>query len=454
MSRSAAIQEHEVVRLYLRRVCGHIKAKSVHSDIQQELLAHLEELVEEKEQEGYGQKEAIRLAVAQMGDPDDVGRQFHQAHKPRANWGLLALVAVFVAIALTAMYSVQLAGNQRMTTDFLVNKMVYIGIGLGIMAGLYFFFDYRKLQKYSWHLYGLTVLVMIVLAYFGNQVNGKKGWISIPYFTFDGVWICLHLFILSIIGILLRSSEKAATAGKGRRIVYGLKDMLFCFVLPCLLFLSMSTHTYLFIYLTCLVIVMTVYVRRWLLLSSGMLAAVVMLGLYLLFDRSFQYILSERLSSFLKLTDNPDSTYMTRMSVQAIHDGGLWGQGFGVSNRTLPFIHSEMIFTYLTYSMGWVMAGLILTVVIMFMAQIGIMISRLRDRYAKGLVIGLFSILCLQFLWCIGMSFGWLPMTEMRLPFISYGGTSTLLELSAIGLFLSAYRRKDMIPSPSQPLQT
>ncbi|WP_042170929.1 FtsW/RodA/SpoVE family cell cycle protein [Paenibacillus gorillae] len=453
MSRSEAIQEHEVVRLYLKRVCGHIKAKSVHDDIQQELLAHLEELVEEKEQEGFGRKEAIRLAVAQMGDPDDVGRQFHQAHKPRMNWGLLAVVAVFIAIALTAMYSVQLGWNKRIPTDFLMDKMVYIGIGLGIMAGLYFFFDYRKLQKYSWHLYGLTVFVMIILMYFGNQVNGKRGWISIPYFSFDGVWICLHFFILSMVGLLNVSGQKAAAAGKLRQIVYGFRDMLVFFALPSILFLWMKTHTYLVIYLTCLVIVMTVYARKWL-LASGVMAAAGMFGLYLLFNRPFQYILSERLGSFFKLTENPDSIYMTRMSVQAIHDGGLWGQGFGVSNRTLPSIHSDMIFSYLTYSMGWVMAGLILAVVITFMAQIGIMISRLRDRYAKGLVIGLFSILCLQFIWCIGMSFGWLPMTGMRLPFISYGGTSTLLELSAIGLFLSAYRRKDMIPSPSQQLQT
>ncbi|MFF2094117.1 FtsW/RodA/SpoVE family cell cycle protein [Paenibacillus sp. NPDC058174] len=454
MSRSEAIQEHEVVRLYLKRVCGHIGAKSVHDDIQQELLAHLEELVEEKEQEGFGQKEAIRLAVAQMGDPDDVGRQFHQAHKPKANWGLLAVVAVFIAIALTAMYSVQLARNPRISADFLMDKMVYIGIGLGIMAGLYFFFDYRKLKKYSWHLYGLTVLVMIMLPYLSYQINGRSGWVPIASLSFDGVWICLHLFILSIVGLLSMSGDKAAASGKLRRIAFGFRDMLVLFVLPSFLFLRMSSPTYLVIYLICLIILMTVYAHRWLLLSSGLLTASVMFSLYLLTNKPFQYTLFVRLSSFFNLTGNPDSMYMTRMSVQAIREGGLWGQGLGASNETLRFIQNDMIFTYLTYSMGWVMAGLILVVVITFMAQIGIMINRLRDRYAKGLVIGLFSLLCLQFIWCIGMSFGWLPIISIRLPFISYGGTSTLLELSAMGLFLNIYRRKDMIASPSQQLQT
>nr|WP_253944916.1 FtsW/RodA/SpoVE family cell cycle protein [Paenibacillus sp. NEAU-GSW1] len=146
-----------------------------------------------------------------------------------------------------------------------------------------------------------------------------------------------------------------------------------------------------------------------------------------------------------------------RNSIKAIHEGGIWGRGFGMPNEKLPFIHSEMIFTYLTYSMGWVMGGLIVAAAIALAIHVGGMIRGLRDRYAKALVIGLFSILCLQFVWVIGMSFGLLPIIAVTLPFISYGSSYTTIELLMMGIMLSIYRRKDMVGSlgdSTSPMKT
>ncbi|MFX3634521.1 MAG: FtsW/RodA/SpoVE family cell cycle protein [Candidatus Pristimantibacillus sp.] len=120
----------------------------------------------------------------------------------------------------------------------------------------------------------------------------------------------------------------------------------------------------------------------------------------------------------------------------------------------MPYIYSDMLFTYLVYSLGWVAGVAIATVVLMLAGRIAGIVTKLHDPYAKNLVIGLFSIIGVKFLWSIAMSVGLLPMTSMRLPFIGYGGTSTILEMAAIGVILSVYRRKDMIPRQAASTQS
>lgn len=73
--------QYESIQEYLVQVCRHVKARDVHRDIKVEMQNHLDELVEDKLNEGLSEDEAVRAALVQMGDPDQIGKQLHAAHK-------------------------------------------------------------------------------------------------------------------------------------------------------------------------------------------------------------------------------------------------------------------------------------------------------------------------------------------------------------------------------------
>lgn len=112
MSRQERLDE------YIRQVCSHIRNQEVHTLISLELESHLADKIEDYEPQGYSKEQAISQAIADMGDPALVGKQFHQAHKPRMEWSVIAIVAALIGFGLLVMYS--LSRTQAESLDRMV----------------------------------------------------------------------------------------------------------------------------------------------------------------------------------------------------------------------------------------------------------------------------------------------------------------------------------------------
>lgn len=451
MTLSRDITQNEGVVRYLEQVCRHIRARDVHNDIRAELVGHLEELVDVMvTKEGLSEDQAIHRAIQQMGDPDQIGGQLHQVHKPRTEWGLIALIAVFIGIGLLAMYAVQLVVDERFSM-IVSNTLLHVSIGVVVMIAFYFL-DYRKLQRYSWHLYGFTIFLLLCAELRGHQVNGRSGWIYIGGYFIDVYSFTHYLFIIAIAGIIL-SSKRDVHKGMWRRAMLSVREAAVYFIVPGLLFVLGNAIPEFIVYCVVLLVLLIV-TRRFELIGMGCVALVLLFyGMVTIKPMYFSLMMS-RLSGYINPAASPDSAYMTMKSLSAIRSAGMWGQGLGAENPSLTYIYSDMLFTYLVYSLGWVAGIAIVTVVLMLAGRIAGIVTKLHDPYAKNIVIGLFSIIGVKFLWSIAMSVGLLPMTSMRLPFIGYGGTSTILEMAVIGVILSVYRRKDMIPRQAASTQS
>ncbi|NLK51128.1 MAG: FtsW/RodA/SpoVE family cell cycle protein [Syntrophomonadaceae bacterium] len=72
-------------------------------------------------------------------------------------------------------------------------------------------------------------------------------------------------------------------------------------------------------------------------------------------------------------------------------------------------------------------------------------VTRSKDEYGRLVVIGIISLFSVQFLWNMAMTLGLVPLAAFSLPFISYGGSQLIMQMAAVGLVLSVYRRKDMV---------
>lgn len=434
------LEQHPLVRQYLESVCGKVKAKEVHEDIKLEMLSHLKERIEDKLLAGdISEDEAIADAIEQMGDPEQIGKQLHAAHKPKMEWTLLGICMLLIGIGLVAMLTVQATGEMRLGGNFLEKKLLFVMLGLGAMVCL-FFIDYRKLQRYSWHLYGFTAILLIVASQALNTINGAKQWIVVGPFAFNIVTSSTYLFMVAFAGILSRQMADEA-GGLKRKLWMMIRDIVVFFLLPTYVYLSTNALADFAIYClgTFMVLLFVGKKYKLALVGFGTLAAV---AIWLIKGSDRYSYVWWRLKGIV--VPNADSKYQAVRSIEAIQNGGMWGHGFGAVNEKLPFFYSDMLYSYLIYSFGWVSGIVIAVLALLFIARVAGMASKLQDRYAKGIIVGILAVMGIQFIWNLLMCLGMLPVSSMQLPLISLG-SYTFIELAAVGLMMGAYRRKDML---------
>lgn len=155
----------------------------------------------------------------------------------------------------------------------------------------------------------------------------------------------------------------------------------------------------------------------------------------------------KRITSFLNPDADPQgSGYHAIQSLLAIGSGGLFGRGFGVGHQKykyLPEAHTDYIFAILAEELGLVGT---LCVLFLFTALLykGLQIAlQCRRPYLRGVALGVTYLICLQALLNVGVVTGSTPSTGLPLPFISYGGTSLLFSLIAVGLLMNVARSNE-----------
>lgn len=415
------------VEQYLKQVCGHVKAKEVHADIQLEMRSHLEELVDDKLSEGLTEAEAVQQALAQMGNPDDLGKQLHAAHKPRMEWSLAAIVAIMIGIGLLAMYSLQVAylgQNIQYNVQLLFRKSFFTAIGIVLLVVIYFL-DYRKLKKYSLYIYSGTVILLVACSIYGTTINGAKRWFTAGSFTLNVYALAAYLFLIALAGMLM--SKGQAEQGKFKQAVQLVKIIVMFVLVPTLLYLQGNSFHSFIGYAFGLMIVVTYVSKSYKLFLTGAATLAVIAGSLLILMKERIYHSFERYFFFFMSSDSEWIGYQQLNVIEAVRSAGLWGNGFGVTNNKIPYLQSEMVFTHLIYSFGWVFGGAVMLLTVLFIVKAITALRTLKDSYAKGLATAMLSIIGFHFVWNIMMSFGLMPITAMNMPFISYGAQPAFL---------------------------
>lgn len=136
-----------------------------------------------------------------------------------------------------------------------------------------------------------------------------------------------------------------------------------------------------------------------------------------------------------------------RVIADAVSSAGWFGQGFAAPNPGIPYVYSDSIYPYLIYCFGWMFGIVVGMVVLLFLARMWSISNVLHDSYGKNIVTGVIVVLGLRLLLPILMGLGVVPIVSLDLPFISYGGFNHMMDFAIVGLLLSIYRRKNMIPS-------
>lgn len=425
-----SLEHNEHIREYLTTVCSQVKWKEVHEPIRQELLSHISDIIEEEQQKGVPEPEAIEKALAQMGDPVIVGDQLHKTHKPRIEWGMAALAGSLVTLGILTIYIIESSDLMRVNDSFFIKSLLSFTIGLLSIGGLYSF-DYRKIKSSSWTIYIGTVCIMVLTVLFGSKHGGIPV-LNLGLVRLSFLGITPFFFAIALSGIFSKCNWQRPL---------DLWRVIFLLTVPVILYLQAPSMSNTIIYSTVVLSLLLVSgIKRTHILLGASGPLILVIGAILLNP----YRLQRLITSFNPYGDPLGSGYPQVTSLELVRSAGLWGQSFTFPARTLPEIHTEMIFTFLVYTFGWLAGLAIIAVAVTLIIRMIRLARQIKDIYGRLLVTSLTVIFLVQFFWNIFMTIGLMPFMAIGLPFISYSGSQLLMQMAAVGLMLSIYRRKDI----------
>ncbi|WP_370294573.1 FtsW/RodA/SpoVE family cell cycle protein [Rossellomorea marisflavi] len=408
---------NEPFKDYISAVCSRIRNKDVHEEVALELEDHLHTLKEHAMKDGMSEKAAVQHAISQMGDPTTIGKQLHQTHRPTFDVTILIPVAVISVFGLVSMYFIQFQSNITGIGDIFQSSLIYYLAGLILMIAC-FFYDYRKLSRYSGVIYGGTVALLLLTQWIGVRVDGIA-YLDIGFATLHISGIIPFLLVVAFAGMF---SEGNWHAPKKAMIGIGL------LAFPILLLASDGFAAYALGLAVGLVLMTATRAK----LHQILLFGISVLALPALFQPDFFSPVSAGDGAGIRALFQTAGWFGTDPSVN-------------LSNE----MHTDYILAYMVHSFGWVSAIVTLMFTIVFTIRLIQTAKTTAHSFGRVLTIGFAAAFGTQFATAILTNIGLLPPSGITMPFMSFGGTQVLIDMMAAGLVLSIYRRRRLAPIPA-----
>ncbi len=321
------------------------------------------------------------------------------------------------------------------------------------------FMDYRALGKFRWWFYGVSLTLLVAVFGVHHTVNGAHSWIPLGSLTFEPSEIMKVAAIIWTADYMARMNEREFPDYSFRALL----PILAVFIVPFILIMKEPALGQALVLLAIMYSMLLVYVKknhaRLMLLGTGAFIAVVILAVGVFPNQAIhllehQHFLkpyqTQRIISFLDPGYQPlHAGYQVMEAQIAVGNGGLFGTGLLRGSQTsgnwVPYQWTDFIFSAIAEQLGFIGgSGLILLFVIMLYRMIRIAMTAL-DDFGAYLVTGCIGMFAFQIFENIGMNLAMTPATGFTLPFISYGGSSLIVNFIGMGLVLSvALRRRTL----------
>jgi len=346
---------------------------------------------------------------------------------------VLALVLMGLLMVTSASINVS---DQELHQPFyyFFRQLIYLSLG-GFMGFLVVQFEVETWERWSWLLLIMTILALtlVIIPGVGRSVNGSMRWIGVGPLGFQVSEFAKLAIIIYMAGYLWRHNEEIRTQLSGF-----LKPMGILAVVSLLLLREPDFGALVVIAVTTLGLMFLagMQVRHFIVLFGGAVLGLSVLAI------SAPYRLM-RLTSFLNPWAHPfDSGYQLTQSLIAFGRGGWWGMGLGKSIQKLfylPEAHTDFLFAVIAEELGLLgtlCVIILFTLLVLRIFSIGRQAQKLGQHFAGFLAYGFAMWVAIQFMVSIGVNSGILPTKGLTLPFMSYGGSSLLINCIMIALVL------------------
>ena len=351
------------------------------------------------------------------------------------DWYLLGAVLSLISIGIVAIYSVDLSRGAGLL--FFKKQLIALGLGFIILVVVSFtqYSLWRNLAKWV-YLFSLILLVLVL--FFGEKVNNARSWFTFPGFSFQPVELAklgLILILAYIISRFGRRFEKAL-------FFYG--TGIISFLAVALVIIQPDLGSAIILGLIWFGLILLVGSRRLFVLTTMLVIIVVSIASWFFFLQDYQ---KDRLQFFINPASDPlGSGYNLTQAVIAVGSGKFFGRGLGFGSQSqlhfLPEARTDFIFSVIGEELGF--AG-VLTLIILFLIicwRLLNLIKRTNDDFVVITASGTLILFFVQFCTNIGANIGLLPITGITLPFVSYGGSSLLVNMLLIGIIQSMAKQR------------
>lgn len=354
---------------------------------------------------------------------------------------ILIPIILFAIISLLTLYGASSILPSSM--GGLVTKQILWYIGGFILAYLIMTVGNNSIYRVVWFLYGFGVLSLLGLFVFGTSINDATCWYEIKGIgTIQPSEFMKIILIITNAGMIAKFNEDFPSPSVREELYFLIKIALVVMVPSVLTFMQPDTGVVLIYLLITLVMLFASGIRyRWFILLFGVLGGFVALVLGIYFINEDLFIKIFGTSFFLRVDRLLDwsnqSGFQLENSLSAIGSAGLFGHGWNVNPIYFPEAQTDFIFAVFASHFGFIGSVLLLALIAFFDIRLILLAVRTNKPINKYVIAGVAGMLIYQQVQNIGMTFGLLPITGITLPFISYGGSSLLSYMLAMGLIFN-----------------
>ncbi|MBK8945734.1 MAG: rod shape-determining protein RodA [Ignavibacteriae bacterium] len=387
-------------------------------------------------------------------------------------------ITLLTAIGLAAVYS---ATYTHPTAYGNFNKQLFSAFIAYILFFIAYLIPYKTYRFISVPVYAFTLLGLVAVIFIGKTVYGSKSWVSFGPIGFQpsefakiGLILFLayfltrkkrnpnnvsDLFLISVItlipvGLILLQPDM------GTAIVYVIISLIMVFwsgvdlfwfflvISPVIVVFASLFGLATFFISMALVIGLLIYFRRNIFVNASII--VLNISAAFLMDYGINFLKphqQKRIESFINPSADPlGAGYNIMQTKVAIGSGGIMGKGFLHGNQTqlrfIPEQWTDFIFCVIGEEFGFV--GSIITIslfIILFIKLVSIA-THTKNIFGSTVVIGILALMFTHFAINIGMNIGVAPVIGLPLPFLSYGGSSLIVNMTLIGIALNFYKNR------------
>lgn len=352
------------------------------------------------------------------------------------DWPLILLALAITALGVLQIYSATLDTS---AASAWWKQIVWVAAGLALMW-ITTRIDYHTLLGQVPILYGASLALLLLTPLVGRMVWGSKRWIPLGFgFRFQP-----SEFVKLVIVLLV--ARYLAEVKRDRLEIVDLVRLGVLVGIPLVLVASQPDLGTSLTYLPILVIGLFLGGMRWqhAAVVVALLAVLMPAGWFLLKDYQ-----KARLETFLDPGRDPmGSGYQVIQSKIAVGAGGMWGKGVTQGSQTqlrfLPVTHTDFLISAFAEEHGFVGMVVLFGLYFLLIMQVAQNAQAAPDRAGMFICMGVCALLLFQLVINAGMAVGWMPVTGIPMPLVSYGGSSMLTAFMMLGLVNNVRLRRSV----------
>lgn len=367
------------------------------------------------------------------------------------DWVLLLATLGLVAFGMAMIYSAtHLDLNLPSPTYYVRSQALGLGLGLVALVGLSLL-DFSRLARWRTAMYGGIVILLVLTLLVGAQRMGARRWLALPLLPDLQTSELAKLVIITAFAGLLADGVKL-------RARFRFVILAVAFVgLPAVLVSLEPDLGSALVFAFFLIGMLLVWGVRWthlaVLVGSGVLAVVAVLRILptALGIRLLKPYQMQRLMVFIDPgQDQSGAAYQLSQSKIAVASGMFSGKGYGRGTQTmlnfLPAHHTDFIFAVIGEELGFVGCALFLGLYLIVLWRALHIAALAKSLFGTLIAVGIAAVVLFQVFVNVGMTIGIMPVTGVPLPFVSFGSSSLVVFLAAVGLLESIHIHSRLAP--------